>query len=204
MKDFDNSLVTQMAAEEAVMFWLIDLSVTDTAVLHYSSLDIVIVNGGKTYTPYEFEVKPMNYGGDMSVDRINIDFSNVDLALSSVLLNNTVQGRECIVSTGAYNGSFAVEEIYRGIVNKWKINEKTAQISVVSEFVYWNRKTLRKPGVLCSWVFKGSECGYSGSETECNKSYERCSALGRTDYFGGFRFFPAIEEKEIWWGKKPV
>ncbi len=205
MKDFDNSLIAQIESEESVTFWLVDLVVDGSTVQYYSTLDINIVSGGHTYLPYEFEVQPMNYGGDMSVDRINLDFANVDIGFSAILLNNNIQGNECIISLGVHTGSaFVVEEVYRGIINEWEFNEQTAKILIVSEFVYWNKKTLRKPGVLCSWIFKGTECGYTGAQTECNKTYERCVALSRTDYFGGFRFFPAIEEREVWWGKRPA
>lgn len=34
--------------------------------------------------------------------------------------------------------------------------------------------------------FKGSLCGYSGTETECNRTFERCRELGNQKRFGGF------------------
>jgi len=34
--------------------------------------------------------------------------------------------------------------------------------------------------------FKGSLCGYTGSETECNRTFERCRELGNAKNFGGF------------------
>ena len=40
MKDFDNSLISQITSEEAVTFWLIDLTVDDAETYYYSSLDI--------------------------------------------------------------------------------------------------------------------------------------------------------------------
>ena len=89
MKDFDNSLISQIESEEAVTFWLIDLTVDDAETYYYSSLDIEIVYDGNTYTPYEFTIKPMNYSGDMSVDKVNLEFANVDLALTTPLLFET-------------------------------------------------------------------------------------------------------------------
>lgn len=202
MKDFDNSLITQIASEEATVFWLFEFKVSPSLSYYYSTFDINIVYDGNTYIPYAFEIKPVSSSGDLSVDRVNLLFSNVDLAFSSILLSNNVQGHESVISFGVLDsGTIRVEEIYRGITNEWGLDEKEASISIVSEFVYWNKKTLRKPGALCPWVFKGTECGYTGDATECNKTYERCDYLGNTDNFGGFRFFPSIEEKEIWWGK---
>jgi len=39
---------------------------------------------------------------------------------------------------------------------------------------------------VCPWKFKGPRCLYAGAETTCNKSYERCRALGNTIRFRGF------------------
>ena len=38
--------------------------------------------------------------------------------------------------------------------------------------------------------FKGPECGYSGPETECNRTFERCKELGNASRFGGFPGIP--------------
>lgn len=205
MKDYDNSLITQIAAEEGIIFWWVILYGDDDVAFYFSSLDIDIVIDGETYIPFEFAIKPMNYSGDMSVDKIKIDFTNVHLSLSGILLNNNIQGKECIVGFGTFDeGTIRTEEFYRGISNEWDLKEKVAWIEVVSEFVYWNKKTLRKPGALCPWIFKGTECGYTGSADECNKTAERCDVLANSDNTGGFKHFPSIEEKEIYWGRKPV
>lgn len=34
--------------------------------------------------------------------------------------------------------------------------------------------------------FKGTLCGYSGAETECDRTFERCRELGNSTRFGGF------------------
>lgn len=37
----------------------------------------------------------------------------------------------------------------------------------------------------CGWDFKGTDCGYSGAETQCDKSWTRCTELVNIDRFGG-------------------
>jgi len=44
-------------------------------------------------------------------------------------------------------------------------------------------------------VFKGPECGYDGSETECDWTFERCRELGNQARFGGF---PGIGKIGYW------
>ncbi len=40
-------------------------------------------------------------------------------------------------------------------------------------------------------------------ETWCDQTFDRCKELGNQRNFGGFRFIPAIAEKQIWWGRVP-
>lgn len=52
-------------------------------------------------------------------------------------------------------------------------------------------------------LYEVTECAYIGSELWCDQSYERCLALGNTLNYGGFRFAPAMQEKQVWWGATP-
>lgn len=46
----------------------------------------------------------------------------------------------------------------------------------------------------CRFKFKSVQCGYLGSETVCDKTLKRCSALGNKARYGGF---PTIGNKGI-------
>ena len=46
-----------------------------------------------------------------------------------------------------------------------------------------------------------NQCLYAGAETWCDRTYARCTVLGNTDNFGGFRWLPSIIDKEVWWGR---
>jgi lambda family phage minor tail protein L len=47
----------------------------------------------------------------------------------------------------------------------------------------------------CQWKnFKGTECGYAGAETTCNRTKQRCKELGNYKRFGGF---PSIPTKQL-------
>jgi hypothetical protein len=39
--------------------------------------------------------------------------------------------------------------------------------------------------VRCCFRFKDEHCGYRGAETECDKTFARCHALGNVRRFGG-------------------
>ena len=108
-------------------------------------------------------------------------------------------------ATSFVNGSRAsvhVQEFLRGIIGGWQLyDENTLKITITNELVLWNKKPLRIQMSSCPWVFKGTECAYSGGESTCDQTYERCRFLGNTDNFGGDRFINSMMQKEIWWGR---
>ena len=48
---------------------------------------------------------------------------------------------------------------------------------------------------ICRNTFKDPWCGYTGSETECNRTFDRCRELGNQERFGGF---PAMVPDRIY------
>ena len=203
MRDFDNSHLARISVEEATVFWLVDLEIASGSNQYFSTLDIDTLYDGNLYRSFDFRVNAISYSLSMAVDKVRLDFANVNMEMAAILLNNSIKKRPCIIYLGAMDGMTPlVEAVFYGIVSEWNMDEKIADVQIVNEFVFWNKKSLRLPSDLCQWPFKSSECGYSGAETICNGTYTRCQALGNTAQFGGDRFLPALEEKEIWWGKK--
>ena len=96
------------------------------------------------------------------------------------------------------------QELLRGIIGGWELyDDNKAKVTITSEMVLWNKKSLRPQTSSCPWTFKGTsgECGYAGAETLCDQSYDRCLALANTGNYGGDRFLPAIVTREIFWGR---
>ena len=94
--------------------------------------------------------------------------------------------------------------LFSGIIDGGKLDHQRARFDVLSPFVFWRRKTPRRiHQATCPWPFKGTRCGYAGGETWCDQSFDRCAALSNTNSFGGFRWLPSLQNKEIWWGRSP-
>ena len=152
-----------------------------------------------------FNISTINYSAKSSVDKVTINIQNVDLQMSAVFLNEDIMNKWGILWIGFLDSNNIVIgqpiEVFRGLVSTWKLSEPKASITLVNEFILWNKKTLRKHQSACRWPFKGAECGYSGGETWCDQSYARCVALNNEDNFGGFRWLPDLMEREIYWGR---
>jgi hypothetical protein len=107
----------------------------------------------------------------------------------------------------AKQSDLAVFPIFIGSIDGWNVDESDLQMYVANDMSNWNQRPLNKHGASCRWKkFKGnnsaSPCHYSGYESWCDRSYSRCMALGNSANFGGFRWLPSLETKEIFWGHK--
>lgn len=178
-----------------------------STVLRYTDWDVPVYYDSEKYTPRNLDFQDIALAASMSVDRMTIELDNVDRLVSTALLSEDCRNKEIFAYAGANvktGGNQIVEEFFRGRLDTWDIQGETkVRIDVVNELIFWNKKALRIHSSTCPWAFKGTECGYSGVETWCDQSYERCAALSNSDNFGGFRFLPSIAEKEIWWGRIP-
>lgn len=202
MKSFDSNITAELAKEVAAIFFFAELQFAST--YRYTDCDIDMYHGGNKYDHFPFSMGNVVNSAGMSVDSLELNFSNVSLAMSSIVLGEDIKNKTCILSFFMVNASYsiiAVEELFRGRVGDWDLTEGDCRIKLVNEFVFWSKRTLRTCQASCPWTFKLTECTYSGGETWCDQSYDRCLALSNTDSFGGFRFLPSIEEKNIWWGR---
>lgn len=60
-------------------------------------------------------------------------------------------------------------------------NKEEVRIGFLNNFPIcysYNEKQL-----LCTYIFKGPFCGYEGTYTWCDKTFERCKNLGRHEKF---------------------
>jgi hypothetical protein len=159
-----------------------DISLKEVLTPSDTGVTIVSSPGGSIYN-WESIESGFNYNGDSYTFFIE-DVSPYALEVKKGVYSQIVD-----------DGSFT------GIIGEYEIQgDKLIKLTLNSELILWNKKALRNHAATCQWTFKGSECGYGGSGT-CDLSYDSCVALGNQNYFGGFRFLPAIEEKDIWWGR---
>lgn len=209
MRDLSALVEAATEAEEGKMFWFLELQF-DTTV-RYTDADVdLYINTTVSGSDYKFETMPfeigkIGYSAKSSVDKLKIDIQNVDLTMSATLLNEDIMNKWGLVYIGFYDDdNVLISEpikVFEGLVSTWKLTEMKASITLVNEFIFWNKKVMRKHQGTCRWAFKGTECGYSGIESWCDQSYARCETLNNRDNFGGFRFLPDLEERKIYWGK---
>lgn len=207
MRNIDSSVMAQLESGELRPFFLMDLEMNSTHY-RYTDCDVPIVYGGNIYSPRGFTLSEIQYSLSKIVDQATVDMENIDGVFTSLFVGGDPRGSQTILflvvldSNGQIIGSPVT--LFEGDLDAWDLDEEKVPITLASEASRWAKKTLTKQASSCRWkVFKGTECGYAGSETWCDRSYSRCEALSNADNFGGERWLPSIVDKEIWWGRKP-
>lgn len=146
---------------------------------------------------------PYNYGGrlrDVSsldfslnggVGRVTFAISNADLAEVPNVANDNYIGWECKVHKVLIldNGTVTGILLLHGVVTSYTMTDQVVDMDVTTRINVTNSINNRRVGKKCPWVFKGTECGYNGVLTDCNKIYgSNDGCLGRSNQhrFGGF------------------
>jgi len=206
MRDIDSNILAELAKQELRPFYLLDMYI-DSTHYRYTDCDVPIVFDSNTYTPLGFSIGGVNYSSQNIVDSVDITIDNLDSVMTSIFIGGTPQGSTVTLALILLDSSYAIvgsasATVFEGTIDTWDLDEERCSITLTSLFSQWAQKTLSKHSPSCRWKeFKGTECGYAGAQTWCDRTYARCQALGNTDNFGGFRWLPSIIDKEIWWGR---
>jgi phage-related protein len=207
MRNYNATFTEQISAESARLFWLVEFQFS-SGTYRYTDADIPMkAASGEPYLPRPLRVNVIDQRPGFAVNRVDLELSNVDRAISTIFFSQDCAGKTAVLSaraTYALGRGMVTEELFRGVVLGWgDMDEVRAPIRLGSQFMLWKKRSLRLPTPSCPWVFKGSECAYSGDEDWCDQSYARCEAIGNKWNFGGRRFISSLEGKKIFWGPDP-
>lgn len=210
MRSLNPDIQVALAAGELRPFVLIGLTIDGTDY-RFTDCDVPIGWNGVLYQPRGLSTGGVNYSLAKVVDSIRLGLDNLDDQLSLAFIGGEPQGSpvriRLVVLDTAYQliGAYPDDNVllFSGTIDDWSDTEGKIEFTVTSDLAQWGRRTLRMQSSGCSWaVFKGVECGYSGPESSCNRTYASCLALGNTANFGGERWLPSLEGKQIIWGAR--
>lgn len=214
MRTIDSSIVSQLEAEELRPFYLLSMDV-DGTVYRYTDCDVSIYLSN-VYDSLGFSFNAVEYSTGGIVDSLTIEIDNVDQVQTSLFVGGTPQGGELILSQVVLDSSYEIVggasiTLFEGEIDSWELDGQVLKVTATSIFAQWSRNTISRHAASCRWqVFNSStlgtsgvECGSTAGASWCDRTYARCSALNNTSSYGGFRWLPSIEDKEIWWGRIP-
>lgn len=162
----------------------------DSGTLYYA--DRAVAWGGHNYLPYVRSRSAIRrfLGGEF--DRVTVELANVDTAISQLLAATEIEGRTLIIRRVDLTVADDSLVLFHGRMERAsRVTEELASLTAVQLLGSIDHEApSRKFVTFCPWKFKSDQCGYSGPESECNKSWARCKQLSNTNAYGGFRFVP--------------
>lgn len=160
-----------------------------------------VVFQGNTYVPYPFGVSIKHEAG--AIPQISLNATDFQKVLIGKL--NTYGGAAgsrvtlTVVNSGNLSQGAEIEEVFEIVgssANDYVVTLYLGAESVLTRL--FPTRTQMKD--RCSWRYKGTECGYTGSMPTCDLSLQGangCAAHSNTVNFGGF---PGIQNRGLRYG----
>ncbi len=206
MRTLPADLITELQKENLAIAHLVEITLSGPAYYRYTDLDEDVFYNGDQYYSRGLDFAGIELSITPQVDNVSFAIDNVDSAISAIVLNNDTRGKTCTIRRAAIDSNIQVistATIFIGTLDRVEVDNQRGRFDVVNSAIKWQTKVPRRTHTAtCPWTFKGSECAYAGAETWCDQSWDRCTTLVNTPQFGGFRFLPSLQDKEISWGKK--
>lgn len=174
--------------------WLIG-----AATYRWTDCDLPIVTTGSTgapaatWQPMPFSASGLSTRGAEAVASATIQFGSADGVVSSIVLGSSAGGTPIKVwqawldPTAANVISQQEQLVLAGQVDTWELDPAVVSLKTAPLVPLAGLRIPRRIySTTCSFQFKGPACGYAGAEVECDRSYNRCQALGNFARFGGF------------------
>ena len=150
---------------------------------------------GETWQAFPFEVNEITETESGEVPRIDVKVSNVSREMELYIhaydlycKTNGFYAIECVLyvlnTLDLANPDPVTWHVFELIQPKTDAMWVTFTLGAANPF---NRRYPQRRLVpSCQWKFKSDECGYSGVQSECNKTLSRCRELNNSSRFGGF------------------
>ena len=168
--------------------------------LRYANWPVDVTFDGQVYTKYAIKHDGVNEQLGGKIGRVNLTVANIDRNIQYYLEN----------FSGLRDAQVNILQVFQDeLTDPQVVDTMTFFVSSVSvktataTFVLtpkYDAFTIQLPRRIfhrgyCSHLFKGDGCAYSGGESSCNKSLQRCVELGNVHRYGAF---PAIPQKSVY------
>jgi hypothetical protein len=196
MKSLSSALLAEKGAAQTAS--CIAVSIATTTPTRLCNWDVAVTYDSNTYSGGVPISRPRIRNGLTG----EVKIGNVDDTFTSLVLNGTLKKKDITIYEIYFDDANAVvdaEQLFSGSIDGQALDDQWCTLTLVpandGAVVLCPRRRIVPS---CGLVFKGAECGYSGSETTCAKTYDGCRNSGAP--FGGFRFVPK-PGKVFSWGK---
>ena len=156
--------------------------------------NIIWPDGGNEWTALGFEIDGWDESGKGEITQLTLRLSNVDRVAGGYLeaedgAIGTIATIRIIHFDHLDLTDAEIEAEYEIVKAKADAHWVTITLGLVNPMLQRFPKH-RYLANYCRWVFKSTECGYTGSETTCDRTLSDCEDRDNTKRFGGFIGIP--------------
>ena len=167
--------------------------------LHLAEYDADITYDGITYTKFPIKHAGTEETSSGQIDKVTVSIANVNRLIQAYLELYDWGGLKVTITLAWSNQLSDTDANIKFVyyIDSYSASQETVEFTLTSKldildaqlpYGKYNRN-------YCRWKFKSTECGYSGSETTCNKTTQDCE-LNKNNIlrYGGF---PSIPSRRI-------
>ena len=157
-------------------------------------------SGGVTFDGINYQYYPIlhsNISEEVSgqIQKASITISNVNREIQSLLDEYDGFREKPIIIMQVWEQTLSDPTAFISdmlSVKEVSVTERKVTLTLASELDVLNVRIPRKvmTRTFCRFAFKNAECGYTGSETRCNRTLNRCRELENQSRFGAFPATP--------------
>ena len=166
--------------------------------LYFAEYDSDVTYGGITYQRFPLRHEFVSENSKGEINAVKVRLSNVSRLIQAYLENYDFRGKKVSIKMVFANElsdpDAYIEDIF--YIDSYTAMQEEVEFTLAGKFdvLSFELPGRRYSRNYCSFKFKSAECGYSGAETSCNKTLQRCRELGNQRRFGGF---PAVPSRRI-------
>jgi len=196
MKSLSANLIAEKNKLHSVYPWLLllEITLTDAGPTKYYFTDNNenVSFGGNTYTAFPFELGFINSDIEGSIPMVQLRCCNVSRILTPYL-NELDGGLGSTVKITVVNANLLAEDYSELEMEFTVMGGEINAYWVIWNLGMFNPNRQRYPlfrymGTFCPYNFYNDgtgECGYSGTLTSCEHTFEDCISHGNEERFGG-------------------
>lgn len=204
MRSTDSQFTTEKNKSSNSPIWLYTIYNFDGANnnLYFCEWDTDITFNSITYTkfPIKHDFISNNTGGQ--IDTVRVTVGNTSRVIQAYLEANDFRGKKVKIQIVFANKLATPGAVLSDIfyIDSYTADSQAVSFSMSSKFDILN---IEIPGRIfmrnyCSWKFKGSECGYSGATSTCNRTPQACKAMSGGSNYTRFGGFPSVPTERIY------
>ncbi|MBN1869400.1 MAG: DUF2163 domain-containing protein [Candidatus Omnitrophica bacterium] len=199
-RDIDPTFKSEKSKQENRPIFLYVLEEYDGVNnLYLAGYDQDVSFDSVVYTRFPITHEFVGENNQGRIDQVKVRLANVSRLIQSYLESYDFRGKKVIIrmvwADELSNPDAHMDEIF--YIDSYTADQNNVEFTLTSKFDVLGVDTpaRRYTRNYCAWKFKSAECGYSGEETTCNKTQQRCKQLNNYQRFGAF---PSVPTRRIY------